>query len=145
MTMGLSVGCKPWPPISWCYWLYDWTRGTHHLHLFKGNLQCTMNFGPIGTSFVSQRPMTVPWSAITAGKFPTPRAVQGDCEAVYTPGRLTMVNVFLENGRIVQDTRNWADTEHICIAYNKYTFMLIVCGNKILASLVRGHWGVSIK
>ena len=37
---------------------------------------------PVGIPILFQRPQTIPYTALMAGKLPAIRAVQGDCETV---------------------------------------------------------------
>ena len=73
VTIGLSLGYKPWPPIVW---------GVPHQHLIVDDLQCIMASHDC-REFLS--------SKATDSRLAQPslqaaaRAMQGDCETVYCP------------------------------------------------------------
>ena len=97
LAMGLSVGYETWPAIGWCHCLHaklvclnmDWVY--LQVKCIIGKLQCIVGWccrGGIHTDF--QRSLTIPYTALTAGKLPAISAVQGDCERVYVPLRIAI-------------------------------------------------------
>ena len=79
VAVELSVGYQIWPPIVWhCPFLIGWSK--HKLGIPQ--LQCIMG------SWCDRRESFHNFSkslctALTSGKLPAVRAVQGDCERVY--------------------------------------------------------------
>ena len=57
--------------------------GLHKSEENECKWQCTLGSRPVGIPMVICKLVTVPCTAITAGKLPAVRAVQDDCERVY--------------------------------------------------------------
>ena len=81
-AIGLSVGYETWPSIAWHHtfviglWKY-------RLGLPQSAMDCGLKI-PVGIPTILQRPLTVPLHSPNGRLLPAVRAVQGDCERVYS-------------------------------------------------------------